>query len=109
MLVEFAIGSGDPNTAQVTVTATATKLAIDVPETRQGIKLGGELMAWGARFLDHDDFYVLKCTPTLSAGAVALIRELSAKLLGGRLILILDSGATLASLNRNQLRARMGL
>lgn len=108
MLVELAIGSGDPNTAQVTVTATATKLAIDVPETRQGIKIAGSLMVWGSRFLNHDDFYVLKCSPTLSAGTVALIRELSSGLLN-RLILVLDGGVTLASLNRNQLLARMGI
>lgn len=108
MLVEFAIGSGDPNTSQVTVTATATKLAIDAPESRAGIKLCGELMMWGSRFLDHDDFYVLKTQPTLTVGTVALIRELSTKLLR-KPILILDSGVTLASLNRNQLRARMGL
>ena len=108
MLVEFAIGSGDPNTPQVTVTATTTKLAIDAPETRAGVKIAGSLMVWGAQFLDHDDFYVLKTAATLTAGTVALIRELSSKLLH-RPILILDGGVTLASLNRNQLRARMGL
>jgi hypothetical protein len=108
MLVEFAIGSGDPNTAQVTVTATATKLAIDAPETRGGIKLCAELMKWGERFLDHDDFFVLKTAPTLTAETVAVVRDISTKLFGKR-VLILDGGVTLASLNRNQLRARMGL
>ena len=108
MLVEFAIGSGDPNTAQVTVIATATKLALDAPETRAGVKLVFELLMWGERFLDHDDFFVLKTTPTLTAASVALVRELMAKFFN-RLILILDGGVTLASLNRNQLRARMGL
>ena len=108
MLVEFAIGSGDPNTAQVTVTATATKLAVDVPETRPGVKYAFEFVTVASRFLKDGEFFVLKTTTSLTAASFALVHDVS-RALYQRPMLILDNGVTLASLNRNQLRARMGL
>lgn len=104
MLVEFTIASGPP------IVEKAVKLSLDnLPTTRQGTKYTFEFLMVAARLLDHDEFFVLRTADTLSAGAIALIRELSTKLLGGRPILILDGGVSLASLNANQIRTRLGL
>ena len=103
MLVEFAIGAGPP------VTAGPTRLTLhDVPATRAGLKGAFEFLMVAARWLDHDEFFVLKTADALNNASETLIWDVSNKLFQ-RPLLILDGGVSLASLSAAQIRNRMGL
>lgn len=101
--MEFTIGSGPP------ISERAFKLTLDpVPQTRAGLKGVFEFLMVAARFLDHDDFFVMRTADTLQSAGRELIWEVSSKLFQ-RPLLILDGGVSLGSLTANQIRQRMGL
>jgi hypothetical protein len=108
MRVELQIATGDPQQPQAW-TVTPTVFLVTFPfEARWRIGWLFQILGFLDNDIGPDKILVMMVDAGLTAALIARVRELRDKTMQGRLICLLDNGATLASLTPAQIRARVG-
>jgi hypothetical protein len=108
MRVEIQIATGDPQSPQAW-NVTPTVFMVTFPfENRIRIAWLFQLLGYLDNDIGPDKILVMMVDASLTAALIDRVKELRDKTMQGRLICLLDNGATLATLTPNQIRARVG-